>query len=80
VLDFTTNIAAMSIYRYLALNTAAANQASARLASGKRINSAADDAAGLAVSEGLQSQIGGMTRAVQNTQNGLSVLQTPTAA
>jgi len=76
VLDFTTNIAAMSIYRYLALNTAAANQASARLASGKRINSAADDAAGLAISEGLQSQLGGMTQAVQNAQDGLSVLQT----
>jgi flagellin len=66
----------MNIYRYLALNTATANQATERLSTGYRINSAADDAAGLAISEGLQSQIGGMTEAVQNTQQGIDVLQT----
>ena len=76
MLSFTTNLMAMNIYRYLDLNTAAANQATQRLSSGYRINSAADDAAGLAISEGLQSQIGGMTQAVQNTQQGIDVLQT----
>ena len=76
MLSFTSNVTAMNIYRYLALNTAAANQATERLSSGYRINSAADDAAGLAISVGLQSQIGGMTQAVQNTQQGIDVLQT----
>lgn len=76
VLSFNTNLPAMDIYRYLALNTAAADQATERLSSGYRINSAADDPAGLAISVGLQDQIGGMTQASQNAQDGIDVLQT----
>ena len=51
-----------------------------RLSSGFRINRAADDAAGLAISEGLRSQIGGMKQAVRNTQDGISVIQTAEGA
>jgi flagellin len=51
-----------------------------RLSSGFRINRAADDAAGLAISEGLRSQIGGMKQAVRNTQDGISVVQTAEGA
>src|SRR5689334_21844286 len=52
------------------------NKSLERLSSGYRINRAADDAAGLAISEGLRSQIGGITQAVRNTQDGVSVVQT----
>lgn len=51
-----------------------------RLSSGYRLTRAADDAAGLGISEGLRSQIGGMTVAVRNTQDGISVLQTADGA
>jgi flagellin len=51
-----------------------------KLSSGYRINTAADDAAGLAISEGLKSQIGGLTVAVRNTQDGTSVAQTAEGA
>jgi flagellin len=51
-----------------------------RLSSGYRINKASDDAAGLAISEGLRSQMGGMTQAVRNTQDGTSVVQTAEGA
>jgi flagellin len=59
-------------------NIAGQQQASAmrRLASGLRINSAADDAAGLAISEGMRAQIRGMQQAERNAQNGISLLQT----
>jgi flagellin len=76
VFSISTNLSAMNAYRYLELASAAANQATQRLSSGYRINSAADDAAGLAISEGLQSQIGGMTQAAQNGNTGINVLQT----
>jgi flagellin len=80
VFSINTNLSAMSAYRYLALATASANKATQRVSSGYRINSAADDAAGLAISEGLQSQIGGMTQAVQNGETGINVLQTADGA
>src|SRR5687768_13635345 len=51
-----------------------------KLSSGFRINRAADDAAGLAISEGLRSQIGGLKVAVRNTQDGISVVQTAEGA
>src|SRR3712207_1260758 len=51
-----------------------------KLSSGFRINRAADDAAGLAISEGLRSQIGGLKAAVRNTQDGISVVQTSAGA
>ncbi|WP_344516118.1 flagellin, partial [Dactylosporangium maewongense] len=51
-----------------------------RLSSGYRINRAADDAAGLSISEGLRSQIGGLKVAVRNAQDGISVVQTAEGA
>jgi flagellin len=79
-LSVNTNIAAMNAYRNLATTNDKMNQSLERLSSGYRINRAADDAAGLAISEGLQSQIGGMTQAVQNTQDATSVVQTAEGA
>ena len=75
-----TNIAAMNAYNNLSRTNDALNRSLQRLSSGYRINSAADDAAGLAISEGLQSQIGGLTQAVQNTQDATSVVQTAEGA
>ena len=51
-----------------------------KLSSGFRINRAADDAAGLAISEGLRSQVGGLKVAVRNAQDGISVAQTAEGA
>ena len=51
-----------------------------KLSSGFRINRAADDAAGLSISEGLRSQVGGLKVAVRNAQDGVSVVQTAEGA
>lgn len=74
-LRINTNVAALNAYNNLAANQA--NQASSfeRLSSGLRINKAADDAAGLSISQGLTSQINGMTQAVSNAQDGINVAQ-----
>jgi flagellin-like hook-associated protein FlgL len=79
-LSVTTNIAAVAAHRSLAQTARAMGRSLERLASGLRINRAADDAAGLTISEGLRAQIGGMTQAVRNTQDGISVVQTADAA
>src|SRR5947209_11586231 len=79
-LSVNTNIAAMNAYRNLSGTQDAMSKSLERLSSGYRINRAADDAAGLAISEGLRSQIGGMTQAVRNTQDGTSVVQTAEGA
>jgi flagellin len=70
----------MAAHRSLAQTARAMGRSLERLASGLRINRAADDAAGLTISEGLRAQIGGMTQAVRNTQDGISVVQTADAA
>jgi len=75
-----TNISAMNAYRNLSTTNTAMSKSLERLSSGFRINRAADDAAGLAISEGLRSQIGGLTQAVRNTQDGVSVVQTAEGA
>jgi len=75
-----TNIAAMNAYRNLSSTNNSLSKSLERLSSGFRINRAADDAAGLAISEGLRSQIGGMTQAVRNAQDGTSVVQTAEGA
>src|ERR1700712_6021615 len=79
-LSVNTNIAAMNAYRNLSTTNTAMSKSLERLSSGFRINRAADDAAGLAISEGLRSQIGGMKQAVRNTQDGINVLQTAEGA
>jgi flagellin len=80
VMSVNTNIAAMNAYRNLSTTNNAMSKSLERLSSGFRINRAADDAAGLAISEGLRSQIGGLTQAVRNTQDGTSVVQTAEGA
>ncbi|NYJ06415.1 flagellin [Petropleomorpha daqingensis] len=74
-MSVVTNLASMTAYHSLQRTSSALEQSQRRLATGLRITRAADDAAGLGISEGLKSQIGGMSRAVRNAQDGVSVLQ-----
>ena len=75
-----TNVAALNSYRNLGGAGLSQRNAAARLSSGLRINSASDDAAGLAISEGMRSQIRGMNQAIRNTQDGVSMIQTAEGA
>src|SRR4051794_38437312 len=70
----------MNSYRHLSVTDGSMNKSLEKLSSGYRINRAADDAAGLAISEGLRSQINGVKVAVRNTQDGISVVQTAEGA
>ena len=79
-LRINTNIAAMNSYRNLSVTDGQMGKSLEKLSSGFRINRAADDAAGLAISEGLRSQIGGLKVAVRNAQDGISVVQTAEGA
>ena len=75
-----TNIASLNAQRNLNSSQAATNQALERLSSGLRINSAKDDAAGLAISTRFQSQINGLNVAIRNTGDGVSLSQTAEGA
>jgi flagellin len=75
-LRINQNIAAQNAYRNLSVTDNQMSKSLEKLSSGFRINRAADDAAGLSISEGLRSQIGGLKVAVRNTQDGVSVAQT----
>ncbi len=79
-LRVNNNIAALNAYRNLSATDNQMSKSLEKLSSGFRINRAADDAAGLAISEGLRSQIGGLKVAVRNTQDGISVVQTAEGA
>jgi len=79
-LTVNTNVAALNAYRNVNTANMSLNSSLEKLSSGFRINRAADDAAGLAISEGLKSQIGGLTVAVRNAQDGTSVVQTAEGA
>ena len=79
-LRVNNNIAAFNAYRNLSSTDTAMGKSLEKLSSGLRINRAADDAAGLAISEGLRSQIGGLKVAVRNAQDGISVVQTAEGA
>jgi flagellin len=79
-LRINNNIAAFNAYRNLSVTDSAMSKSLEKLSSGYRINRAADDAAGLAISEGLRSQIGGLKVAVRNAQDGVSVVQTAEGA
>ncbi|PWW08354.1 flagellin [Paenibacillus cellulosilyticus] len=74
------NITAMNTTRNLALNNNAAAKNMEKLSSGLRINRAADDAAGLAVSEKMRGQIRGLEQAQRNVQDGISFVQTAEGA
>ncbi|WP_166371152.1 flagellin [Psychromonas sp. SA13A] len=71
-----TNVMSINAQRQLGKSQATQNEAMERLSSGLRINSAKDDAAGLAISTGFQSQITGITQAVRNANDGVSMTQT----
>jgi len=79
-LSINQNIAAVNSYRNLSNTQNDLSKSLEKLSSGFRINRAADDAAGLAISEGLRSQIGGLKVAVRNAQDGISVVQTAEGA
>ena len=74
------NLTAMNTNRMLGITTGQQAKSSEKLASGYRINRAADDAAGLSISEKMRSQIRGLDRASQNAQDGISVIQTAEGA
>jgi flagellin len=74
-LSVYNNVEAQNAHRLLANTGSALNKSMERLSSGLRINRAADDAAGLAVSEGMRSQIRGMNVASRNAQDGVSMVQ-----
>ena len=75
-LRIQNNIEAMNAHRQLVQTSDKVQKAMERLASGFRINRAADDAAGLAISEKLRAQIGGLAQAQRNIQDGISMVQT----
>lgn len=75
-----TNIASLNAQRNLNTSQGQANTALERLSSGLRINSAKDDAAGLAISERFQSQISGLNQAQRNANDGISLAQTAEGA
>jgi len=79
-LRINNNIAAQNAYRNLSVTDGQMGKSLEKLSSGYRINRAADDAAGLSISEGLRSQIGGLKVAVRNAQDGISVVQTAEGA
>jgi flagellin len=79
-LRINQNIAALNAYRNLSVTDGQMSKSLEKLSSGFRINRAADDAAGLAISEGLRSQVGGLKAAVRNAQDGVSVVQTAEGA
>ncbi|MEB3286449.1 MAG: flagellin [Vampirovibrionales bacterium] len=70
-----TNIASLIAQYQLGFNSKQVEKSMERLSSGYRINHAADDAAGLAISHNLTSQVGRLNQALRNTQDGISVLQ-----
>src|SRR3712207_3105607 len=79
-LRINSNIAAMNAYRNLSATDKSMGSSLEKLSSGLRINKSADDAAGLSISQGLQSQIGGLKVAARNAQDGVNVVQTADGA
>ncbi len=75
-----TNINAIDTERNLMMTSTSMSTTMRRLSSGLRINSAADDAAGLAIAQKLDAQVNGLNRAVQNAQDGISLVQTAEGA
>ncbi|MDE6701137.1 MAG: flagellin, partial [Acetatifactor sp.] len=74
------NLTAMNSNRMLGLTTAAQAKSTEKLSSGYKVNRAADDAAGLAISEKMRRQIRGLTQASANAQDGVSMVQTAEGA
>ncbi|MDO6745976.1 flagellin N-terminal helical domain-containing protein [Gilvimarinus sp. 1_MG-2023] len=79
-LVINTNVASLNTQRQLLQSGNALDQATERLSSGNRINSAKDDAAGLAIANRMTSQIRGLDQAVRNANDGVSMIQTAEGA
>jgi flagellin len=75
-LRIQNNVEAFNTHRQLTSSALAASKSMEKLSSGYRINRAADDAAGLAISEKMRGQIGGLAQAQRNAQDGISMVQT----
>jgi flagellin len=75
-LRINSNVDALEAHRMLAKTSDAVSQSMERLSSGLRINKAADDAAGLGISEKMRGQINGLAQAQRNIQDGVSMVQT----
>jgi flagellin len=74
-LSINTNIASMTAQRSFINSNAALDTAFERLSTGKRINSAVDDAAGLAIGKDLESRVSGLNQAIRNVNDGISMVQ-----
>ena len=74
------NISAINTRNQLYITNTAAGKSMEKLSSGKRINRAADDAAGLSISEKMRAQIRGLNQAARNAQDGISLIQTAEGA
>lgn len=75
-----TNLTGLNVNRMMKINDTQGQKTMGKLSSGKRINSAADDASGLAISEKMKSQIRGLDRATVNTEEGINLIQTSEGA
>lgn len=71
-----TNVGALNSWRQLGMTDKSMGSSLEKLSSGFRINRAADDAAGLAISEKMKAQINGLNQAIRNAQDGISLIQT----
>ena len=74
-LSINTNIASMTAQRSFLNSNAALETSFERLSTGKRVNSAVDDAAGLAIGKDLESRVSGLNQAIRNTNDGISIIQ-----
>ena len=79
-LRIQNNVEAFNAHRQLTGTAAKAAKSMEKLSSGYRVNRAADDAAGLAISEKMRGQIGGLAQAQRNAQDGISLVQTAEGA
>jgi len=79
-LRINQNITALNAHRNLVATDSALSKSLERLSSGLRINRAADDAAGLAISEKMRGQVNGLAQASRNAQDGISLIQTAEGA
>ena len=73
------NLSALNAWKNLTINDGGQNKSLEKLSSGLRIGRAADDAAGLSISEKMRGQISGLNQASRNAQDGISLLQTAEA-
>ena len=74
-LSINTNVASLTAQRAMLNSNSALETAFERLSTGKRVNSAVDDAAGLAIGKGLESRVSGLNQAIRNVNDGISMVQ-----